>query len=132
MRSMWLAIGTVILLSTAAPLKSTDARSTTIQYTYDAAGRLIKADYGGGKSITYTYDANGNLLSRVAVAGPVVPGDCDGDGTVSIGEVQKAINMFLGTMTPACGVDCSGDGTVSIGEVQKVINGFLGLNSTCP
>jgi hypothetical protein len=60
-----------------------------------------------------------------------VPGDCDGDGTVSIGEVQKAINMFLGTLAPGCGVDCNGNGTVSIGEVQKVINAFLGMASSC-
>ena len=66
----------------------------------------------------------------VASGGPL-PGDCDGNGQVSIGEVQKAINMFLGTQAPACGVDCNGDGTVSIGEVQKVINAFLGLASSC-
>jgi PKD repeat protein/Leucine-rich repeat (LRR) protein len=62
---------------------------------------------------------------------PAIPGDCDGSGTVSIGEVQKAINMFLEIIPPNCGVDCNGDGTVSIGEVQKVIIGFLGLPSSC-
>jgi YD repeat-containing protein len=36
----------------------------TVKYTYDDAGRLIKADYGGGKAITYTYDKAGNLLSE--------------------------------------------------------------------
>jgi hypothetical protein len=60
-----------------------------------------------------------------------LPGDCDGDGSVSIGEVQKAINMFLGIQAIVCGVDCSGDGTISIGEVQKVINAFLGVASSC-
>jgi PKD repeat protein len=59
------------------------------------------------------------------------PGDCNGDGTVSIGEVQKAINMFLGIQAIDCGVDCNSNGTVSIGEVQKVINAFLGISSTC-
>ena len=67
----------------------------------------------------------------IQVAGPSLPGDCDGDGAVSIGEVQKAINMFLGTLAPGCGVDCNENGVVSIGEVQKVINGFLGLASSC-
>jgi hypothetical protein len=62
---------------------------------------------------------------------PGLPGDCDGDESVSIGEVQKAINMFLGTLVPGCGVDCNGDGAVSIGEVQKVINAFLGLAVVC-
>jgi hypothetical protein len=32
---------------------------------------------------------------------------------------------------PGNGVDCNGDGSVSIGEVQKVINAFLGLASSC-
>lgn len=61
-----------------------------------------------------------------------VPGDCDGDGTVSIGEVQRAINMFLGIEPAGCGADCDGDGTLSIGEVQRVINGFLGYETSCP
>lgn len=66
-----------------------------------------------------------------AVQVPVVPGDCDGTGTVSIAELQRAINMFLGTLAPACGVDCNGDGTVSIGEVQRTINVFLGTANSC-
>ena len=70
----------------------------------------------------------GSIFSMVAIR---VPGDCDGDGRVSIGEVQKAINMFLGTQAPTCGVDCDGNGQVSIGEVQKVINAFLGLAASC-
>jgi len=59
------------------------------------------------------------------------PGDCNRDGTVTIGEVQRAINMFLGVVPISCGVDCNGDGEVSIGEVQKVINRFLGLVTGC-
>lgn len=35
-----------------------------VQYSYDEAGRLIKVDYGDGRSISYTYDAAGNLLKR--------------------------------------------------------------------
>ncbi len=53
------------------------------------------------------------------------PGDCDSNGTVTIGEVQRAINMFLGVEPPACNVDANADGVVSIGEVQRVINAFL-------
>ena len=39
-------------------------RPQQISYSYDAAGRLVRAEYGDGKSIVYTYDAAGNLLRR--------------------------------------------------------------------
>jgi formylglycine-generating enzyme required for sulfatase activity len=55
------------------------------------------------------------------------PGDCDNSGTVTISEVQSAINMFLGLKQPASCVDEDLSGTVSISEVQKTINAFLGL-----
>ena len=38
--------------------------SRTVTYTYDDAGRLIQADYGGGAVLDYAYDAAGNLLGR--------------------------------------------------------------------
>ncbi|HIJ60230.1 MAG TPA: RHS repeat protein [Nitrospirae bacterium] len=41
-----------------------DADGGNITYTYDNAGRLIKADYGGGKSITYEYDNAGNMTKK--------------------------------------------------------------------
>ncbi|MGH9723217.1 MAG: RHS repeat domain-containing protein [Bryobacteraceae bacterium] len=44
-----------------------------VNYSYDAAGRLIKADYGNGKSIAYTYDKAGNLLKREVVSGAASP-----------------------------------------------------------
>ena len=58
-------------------LWSPAARASTIAYTYDPAGRLVAADYGGGKSTSYAYDPAGNLLQTTAPApgfalGPVV------------------------------------------------------------
>ncbi|MDD2366026.1 MAG: DUF1566 domain-containing protein [Desulfuromonadaceae bacterium] len=57
----------------------------------------------------------------------LIPGDCDNSGTVTIAEVQSAINMFLGLKTVEACVDTGGDNHVSIAEVQKTINSFLGL-----
>jgi hypothetical protein len=111
----------------------------------DASGLLTFVPREPWKSGAYTAripaglkDLSGNPATfdftwsfTVSAPQPATPGDCDGSGTVSIGEVQKAINMFLGSIPPDCGVDCNGDGTVSIGEVQKVINGFLGNPASC-
>ncbi|HPS80059.1 MAG TPA: choice-of-anchor D domain-containing protein [Thermoanaerobaculaceae bacterium] len=38
----------------------------TVTFNYDANGRLLKADYGGGKVATYTYDKSGNILAAVS------------------------------------------------------------------
>ena len=59
--------------------------------------------------------------------GSTNPGDCDNSGTISIAEVQGAINMYLGLMAVQGCVDSDISGSVSIAEVQKVINGYLGL-----
>jgi hypothetical protein len=77
-------------------------------------------------------DAAGNSSLPVQVAVDILPitvnpGDCDSSGTVSIAEVQAAINMYLGLMKPLLCVDTDRDDAVSIAEVQKVINGYLGL-----
>lgn len=59
---------TLLLFLGAIP----DAPAGTVNYTYDNAGRLIKADYGGGKSIDFTYDNAGNLLTRIVATPPLV------------------------------------------------------------
>ncbi len=47
--------------------------SGAVNYSYDAAGRLTKVDYSGGKTLTYAYDNAGNLLSRISTSGSVAP-----------------------------------------------------------
>ncbi|MBF0412283.1 MAG: hypothetical protein HQK70_06190 [Desulfamplus sp.] len=54
-------------------------------------------------------------------------GDCNNNGTVSIAEVQAAINMFLNINLVQSCCDRNGDGVVDISEVQIIINKFLGL-----
>ena len=58
-------LGLFLLL--AGPL----AAQQTIQYGYDAAGRLVSASYDNGTSIAYTYDNAGNLLRREVTAGGI-------------------------------------------------------------
>jgi hypothetical protein len=50
-----------------------------ITYTYDAAGRLLSANYGAGHSASYAYDDAGNMLlssapSPAIVVGPLIAG----------------------------------------------------------
>jgi PKD repeat protein len=102
----------------------------TFQVAQGASGSTVLNHSCGGT------DCEGGGVGMSCPGGIVsftsgIPGDCDNDGQVSIGEVQKAINMFLGLLPVGCGVDCNGDGAVSIGEVQKVVNVFLGLATGC-
>jgi YD repeat-containing protein len=75
----------VLLLAKAAT-----SYASAVAYTYDAAGRIVAADYGTGKSISYAYDNAGNLIlsfqpapgllvsrasaSQIALFWPVAPG----------------------------------------------------------
>ena len=59
---MIVSVATIVMACTSA-----DAAPVT--HTYDAAGRLVGTDYGGGKVVTYAYDKNGNLLKRDVVVG---------------------------------------------------------------
>jgi hypothetical protein len=72
--------------------------------------------------------ASGQLLVTTCT------GDCNGNRTVTIGEVVKCINLFLGQ--PLCNLadsalscpvaDADLDGAVGIGEVLQCVNRFLG------
>ena len=101
-----------------------DGYSSTRQnptHIYDTEGTYIW---------TLAVNANGYICSssgtaHVCAIAPLA-GDCDRNNEVSIGEVQKTINMFLGTLAPDCGVDNDANGIVAIGEVQVVVNMFLG------
>lgn len=57
-------------------------------------------------------------------------GDCDGDGEVSITELQFCINAFLGDLS-CITCDQNLDEEVSISELQATINGFLD-STACP
>jgi len=87
----------------------------------------------GSTQLTNTPSASGPAGNAVSVSGSNCTvtiisksGDCNEDNTVSIAEVQSAINMYLGLKAVAGCVDANGDGNITIDEVQKVINCYLG------
>lgn len=70
------------------------AGAVVITYTYDDAGRLIKADFGE-RSISYTYDPAGNLTKQV-IQGVVQPGDVNGDGAINLADAIAALKTAAG------------------------------------
>jgi hypothetical protein len=52
---------------------SEPARAETVQYTYDALGRMVTVTYSSGAVVTYTYDDAGNRLEVVQTPPPPPP-----------------------------------------------------------
>lgn len=61
----------------------------------------------------------------------VCPGDCDGDGSVTVNEVVASVNIALGNgAVDSCpAVDANGDGDVTINEIVLAVSNAL---SGCP
>jgi hypothetical protein len=114
--------GTVLTLANGFYLAQ--VFNSSVNLSVSAAGYLPTTLSNVRKPAASTV-INDFSLSPSVVAGK--PGDCDGDGAVSIAEVQSAINMFLGLKPVQLCVDQDKSGVVTISEVQKVINSFLGL-----
>jgi photosystem II stability/assembly factor-like uncharacterized protein len=114
--------GTVSTLSNGFYLSSVFASSVSLSVS--APGYLPKT-LSNVSTPAASVVSNDFNLSPSGVAGK--PGDCDGNGTVTIAEVQSAINMFLGLKPVQLCVDLDNSGVVTISEVQKVIDSFLGL-----
>lgn len=87
---------------------------------------------GSNEIIVTARDEAGNTASVRSVivrdsSLAFIPGDHDGNGVISISEVQAAINSYLGIKPVEACFTTDLNGITSIAEVQKVINGYLGL-----
>lgn len=70
-------------------------RAVVISYTYDAAGRLTSAGFGGVSSTTYRYDANGNLLALTNSQSLFVPLAGSYAGLIAANPVSNAGAGFI-------------------------------------
>ena len=104
------------------PTKGSSVYSTPLQLTTHAELKFLAVDRAGNQS-----EIGAEVYTISVSSTTIKPGDCDASGTVTIAEVQSAVNMFLGLRPVLACVDMDGNGQVSISEVQKVINAFLGL-----
>jgi len=122
--------GTIEAGATVTVTCPTAATGPSVYPTSTSWNVAISSLKPGDNIITATAtDAAGNTAhasTTIVMTATAKPGDCDGSGSITIAEVQGAINMYLGLKAPAVCVDINNDG-VSIDEVQKVINGYLGL-----
>src|SRR5271156_4052371 len=66
-----------------------------VDYTYDAAGRLIQVDFGNGKAIMYSYDPAGNILNRTVLNTTASPAP-----TISAAGVDNAASFVSGAVAP--------------------------------
>jgi hypothetical protein len=64
-------------------------------------------------------------LSAGSVGGGIQPCDVNNDGSVSVQDVQLAINMDLGLLS--CTLNLTGSGICNVLAVQRIINADLGL-----
>jgi YD repeat-containing protein len=90
-----------------------------VTYSYDAAGRLSKVDYGNGTVLNYTYDKAGNLLSRV-VAANGAPSVISASPTSG----NTAARSFTFTFSHSSGF-------ASLSVVNILINNFLDGRHAC-
>jgi YD repeat-containing protein len=102
--------------------------AAAVNYTYDAAGRLVKVDYGNGSTISYTYDKAGNLLSRSvkASSGPAISSVTVANGGTDIAQdtwiVIKGSNL-VPAATPAAGVIWSDAPDFASGKLPTQLSG---------
>lgn len=59
------------------------------------------------------------------VAPTSCPGDCSGDGVVTVNELVGGVGAALGTAEACAALDVDGDGTVSISELVAAVNSAL-------
>ena len=91
----------------------------------------------GTHTLTWTYSKDSSVnpegdyfaIDNVVVTSNTVPGDVDGDGHITIGDVSDLIDMILSgnaTVEDCPAADVDGDGRITIGDVSDLIDSILG------
>ena len=91
----------------------------------------------GTHTLTWTYSKDSSVnpegdyfaIDNVVVTCNTVPGDVDGDGRITIGDVSDLIDMILSgnaTVEDCPAADIDGDGRITIGDVSDLIDSILG------
>jgi len=118
--------GYLLTESAIPPEVSAAGWSATAPTSYIFSSIGDKTLYAWAKGTTGAISASAQQPVTIS-ASAMKSGDCDSNGSVTISEVQSAVNMYLGMKVVEQCVDQDNSGTTSIAEVQKAINSFLGL-----
>ena len=109
-----------------------DANATYCATAWIAAPghHALRLDIDSTNQIRETDEGNNTVELSFDVGGAAAcAGDCDGDGTVGIAELVKAVNVALGALpvSDCVSLDTNNDGNVSISEliagVKNALNG---------
>ena len=94
--------------------------ATSVQYSYDALGRLTGVQYDRNElsgSINYTYDSVGNI-DLLAVGATAPAGDIDFDGSVGLKDAILALQALSGQNIPELNLaaDVNSDSKIGLSE----------------
>ena len=73
-----------------------------------------------------------SLTAAYTARAGVLPGDCNGDGRVTVSDLVGAVNVAIGNqpLSTCARADDNGDGQVSIDELIRAVNAALGIGAT--
>jgi uncharacterized protein (TIGR03437 family) len=97
----------------------------TLNYGYDAAGRLTTVTYPNGKVLTYAYDASGNVVQRSVMDPGSTPAP-----TITAEGVLNAASGLPGAVSPGERLAIHGTGLGPIAPVRNAANSRGSLNSS--
>ena len=88
-------------------------------------GSNFRIENGG--EFTFRINANDMTLTVLPVGGPVVPGDVNGDGVVTAGDVTLLYNIMLNDdYTGVSNADQNGDGVITSADITAIYSILLG------
>lgn len=92
-------------------------------------GSNFRIENGG--EYTFRINANDMTLTLLPIGGPIVPGDVDGDGVVTAGDITVLYNhLLLGDDTGMVNGDQDGDGVITAGDITVLYNMLLGISTS--
>ncbi|KAB0671461.1 hypothetical protein F6V30_02455 [Oryzomonas sagensis] len=121
--------GTVSSDVTGVSISVSGPYITTQTYTPAIAGNAFTQTIALSSVQTYTIAVTATGTGTAAILRNIVfrPGDCNGDGKVTLGEARTAINQYFSPSSPPQCIDLDENGSVSLGEARKAINSYFGL-----